>query len=250
MKNVSRTIGLQAALALAVYFGSSIDGAAAAAAFKVGDRVIIGSTQATGVVIAVGQPLTDGGTMIKVHLDSLAPGFPTVGAWYDSATSNVTVTGSGAPPAQSPSGGPIVAHPVARHPQAAPGGSNTAPPGAVPVSADACKQAIRANYPPGGSDQTMTIDFQSFEMSGLRPYEAVYANDLAPPAGRGHTVQAAPVHAKFTVLTHYADPNADDELRTYDANYMCYRSATSGALVVEMTSRKPGGETAQYISKH
>lgn len=62
-------------------------------------------------------------------------------------------------------------------------------------------------------------------------------------------MQAAPIHAKYTVLTHYADPLAPDELRTYDAQYMCYRTATTGELVVEMTSRLPGGETPTYIKK-
>jgi hypothetical protein len=57
------------------------------------------------------------------------------------------------------------------------------------------------------------------------------------------------IHAKFTVLTHYADPKAPDELRTYDAQYMCYRTATTGELIVEMTSRVPGGETPTYIKK-
>ncbi len=64
-------------------------------------------------------------------------------------------------------------------------------------------------------------------------------------------VSAAPIHARYTVLTHYDDPNAPDELRTYDAQYMCYRSgAPGGGWVVEMVSRLPGGETPQYIRKN
>jgi hypothetical protein len=194
-------------------------------------------------VIEVGQQLADGGTMVKVHLDRLGPGFPTVGSWYDSAMSRVTVTGGGAAPAAAPrrAPAPVRAQPVAARP--APFIPN--PPGNTASSA-VCQQLIRANYPPGGADQTITVAFQAFQMSGPRPYVATYANDAN---GVGHTVSASPVHARYTVLTHYADPQADDELRTYDAQFMCYKSAAGGGWVVEMVSRLPGGETAQYIHK-
>ena len=109
-----------------------------------------------------------------------------------------------------------------------------------------CQNLIRANYPPGGADQTITVNFLAFALSAPKAHEAIYANDIQ--GAHGHTVQAWPVHAKFTVLTHYADPYADDQLRTYDAQYMCYRSA-KGGWVVEEISRLPGGETAQYIHK-
>ncbi len=111
-----------------------------------------------------------------------------------------------------------------------------------------CQSLIRANYPPGGADQIITVSFLVFSMGGPKTHNAVYANDLAAPYGRGHDVTAWPVHAKYTVLTHYQDPYADDQLRTYDAQYLCYRSA-KGGWVVEMVSRLPGGESAQYIHK-
>jgi hypothetical protein len=218
--------------------------AALAQSFHAGDHVTIGSTGDTGTVIEVGQQLADGGVMVKVHLDRLGPGFPTVGSWYDSAMSRVTVTGGGAAPAAAPRrapAAPVRAQPVAARP--APFIPN--PPGNTASSA-VCQQLIRANYPPGGADQTITVNFQAFQMSGARPYVATYANDAN---GVGHTVSASPVHARYTVLTHYADPNADDELRTYDAQFMCYKSAAGGGWVVEMVSRVPGGETAQYIHK-
>ncbi len=207
---------------------------------------MVGSTGDAGSVIEVGQQMADGGTMVKVHLDRLGAGFPNVGAWYDSAMSRVTVTGHGAAPAApAPRRGaapaPAPARPVAARP--APAIPN--PPGTT-ASAAVCQQLIRANYPPGGADQTITVTFLSFQMSAQRPYEAVYANDWN---GKGHTVSAAPIHAKYTVLTHYDDPQADDELRTYDAQFMCYKSAAGGGWVVEMVSRLPGGESAQYIHK-
>ena len=219
---------------------------------KVGDHVMVGSINAPGTVIAVGAVQGGtGGTMVEVHLDRVGKAFPKVGSWFDSALSHVTVIGGGG---NGPPAVPAGANADTGAPP--PGAGQTAadqPPRINPdtqtrASAALCKQLIRDNYPPGGADQTITVSFLSFTMGGPRPYEAVYANDLAPPAGRGHTVQASPIHAKFTVLTHYADPQADDELRTYDAQYMCYRLPVGG-WVAEMTSRLPGGEEAQYIHK-
>ncbi|HYM31864.1 MAG TPA: hypothetical protein VEU47_11215 [Candidatus Cybelea sp.] len=241
-------------IALASFVSVTVPGNANAADFQVGDRVMVGSTRSSGTVIEIGQALTDGGTMVKVHLDSMSPAFPNVGVWYDSLVSKVTVVGGGAAPAPAAPAPPQPAPPApqdqkgALPPPAAPPavGSNTAPPGKVPVSAQACMQAIRANYPPAGADQTITVNFQTIQISGPQSYTATYANDNN---GVGHTVQASPVHAKYTVLTHFADPSADDILRTYDANYMCYRTATTGELIVEMTSRVPGGETPTYIKK-
>lgn len=224
-------------------------GSALAADFKVGDRVVVGSTGDHGTIIEVGQKLADGGTMVKVHLDKLGPGFPSVGVWYDSAMSKIAGSGGVAPappvPVQPRQG--VVAPPPAVPPAPGGGVSNSTPPGQVPISGPACQQAIRANYPATGADQTITVDFLSFDMGGQQSYEAVYQN--APFGNAGHTVQAAPIHAKYTVLTHYADLNAPDELRTYDVQYMCYRTPASGELIVEMVSRLPGGETAKYINK-
>ncbi len=112
------------------------------------------------------------------------------------------------------------------------------------VTADQCKALITANYP-SHDDLTVTVSYLAFSPGAPKAYEAVYANDNN---GRGHTVSALPVHAKYTVLQHYADPLADDQLRTYDAQYMCYVSPTGGP-VAEMVSRLPGAETAQYIHK-
>lgn len=231
---------------LATAFAALVPAAALAQqAFAVGQRVVVGSTGDQGTIIEVGQPMADGGTMLKVHLDKLGAAFPTVGAWYDSAMSRVTVTGGGG--GAAPVAAPVrrvAPAPAPRVAQPAPAIPN--PPGTT-ASAALCQQLIRANYPPGGADQTITVSFLSFQMGGQRPYEAVYAND---PGGRGHTVSAAPVHAKYTVLTHFDDPQADDQLRTYDAQFMCYKSGAPGAgWVVEMISRLPGGETAQYIHK-
>lgn len=248
---MSKTIGVVARFgAAAVIAWALCVGCAQAADFKVGDRVLVGSTQDRGTVIEVGQKLADGGTMVKVHLDKLGENFPAAGVWYDSAMSRVTVTGAAAPPPAAPAAPPhnqqgALPAPLPRGGQPL-AGSNTRPAGKVVANTQNCQQAIRANYPPGGADQTMTIKFLNFQIGGQQPYTATYANDQG---GVGHTVQAAPVHAKYTVLTHYADPKADDELRTYDAQFMCYNAVPSGDLVVEMVSRLPGGETPQYIHK-
>jgi hypothetical protein len=231
-----RRLSLIAAVAAAL-----APGLALAQGFKVGDHVLIGSVQQTGVVVAVGQPLADGGTYIFVHLDRWGPEMAASHVAYDSKTSNVTVTASGGgAPAATVRNQPV--------PRSAP------PPPTIDASRQTaaspalCQQLIRANYPPSGADETNMVSFLSFSMGGPHPYEAIYANDLRAPAAHGHVVTAWPVHARFTVLSHYQDPLADDELRTYDAQYQCYRSARGG-WVVEMTARKPGGETAQYIHK-
>jgi hypothetical protein len=218
--------------------------------FNVGDRVTVGSTGDTGTIIAVSQKLADGGYLVKVHLDKLGDGFPNVGATYDTAMSHVTVSGKGAPPPAGPPPGGAAPRPGAGI-GGAPGGAGQPPPQQInpatqtSASPALCQQLIRGNYPPTGADQTISVNFLSFQMGGAQSYEAVYAND---ENGRGHTVTAWPVHAKYTVLTHFDDPQADDQLRTYDAQYMCYKSPVGG-WVVEMTSRLPGGETAQYIHK-
>ena len=221
--------------------------AALAQGFAVGQRVTIGSTGDTGTIIEVGTPLADGGTMIKVHLDRLGPGFPQVGAWYDTAMSRVTVTAAAGPAPKAPAAAPPprVAKPAPAPKPAQPDPAIPDPPGTT-ASAAVCKQLIVANYPPTGADQTITVNFLQFSMGAPRSYVATYANDNN---GIGHTVRATPVHAKYTVLTHFDDPQADDQLRTYDAQFMCYKSAAGGGWVVEMVSRLPGGETAQYIKK-
>lgn len=84
--------------------------------FNVGDHVTIGSTGETGTVIAVGQPMTNSGVSIRVHLDRLGAGFPDVGSWYDSVTSRVTPNDGGQPPAN---GAPPQAAPQLPTPQAA-----------------------------------------------------------------------------------------------------------------------------------
>lgn len=223
--------------------------AASDSPFKVGDRVLIGSVHEQGTVIEVGQSLADGGTMIKVHLDRLSAAFPNVGAWYDTKMSQVSVTGTATPsvtrPAGVPGSGPQQRTGRVTAPPTRPVATLLPPPAGAAPSAAFCQQLIRANYPPGDSDQTISVNFLAFQMGGAQAHEAVYANDNN---GRGHSVTAWPIHSRYTVLTHFADPLADDQLRTYDANYLCYRLPVGG-WVVEMTSRAPGGETAQYIHK-
>lgn len=208
--------------------------------FAVGDRVHIGNAGKEGTVLAVGQRLTDGGTYLKVHVDGAA--YPAeVGLMYDSMVAQVTVVGHG--------GARDAAAVVPASPVAVGAAADSRPPGHVAPSAEACKQAIRANYPAAGDDQAITVTFLAFEISDGGAYTATYAGDLQAPYGRGHVVQAMSVHARYRVLTHYADPNADDLSRTYDAKFKCYDTAATGELIAEMTERLPGGEHATYIPK-
>ena len=213
--------------------------AALAADFQVGDRVHIGLNGKDGTVLAVGQKLMNGGTYIKVHVDGAA--YPTdVGLMYDTAAAQVSVIGHGAP------GGRMATGPARPAPGAVAG--NNQPPGHVPVSVANCQQAIRANYITTGDDQSIRVTFLTFQNRGISAYESVYKGDKMLGA-HGHVMPAMSIHAKYTVLLHFADPLADDQLRTYDANFRCYDTATSGELVAEMTDRLPGGEHATYIKK-
>ena len=223
----------RALLALALAAGPAL-----AQGFQVGDRVHIGLNGKDGTVLLVGGLNGNGGTQLKVHVDGAAYP-PTVGLVYDSMTAQVTVIGHGAAPVAAP--GPMA-------PRMASGDSNPRPPGKAPVTAANCQQAIRADHPPTGADQSISVKFLSFEMSGMAPYEDVYKGDTMLGA-HGHVLQAATIHAKYQVLTHFASPAADDQLRTYDAHFKCFQAVPSGELTAKMTDRLPGGETAQYIHK-
>lgn len=202
--------------------------AALAQGFKVGDHVSVGHGNDTGIVLEVGHATYDGGTRVRVHIERLAPGHPTVGVWYDSASAPVIV-GPRPPPPPTP--------------------AIPAPPDDLP-SAAICQPLIRANYPPGGADRTMIVTFQSFEMIGRPPYiEPYLTTDANYNGGAVIQVAAAPIHTRYTVLTHYADPKTDDELRSYDAQYMCYQPVPGAGWVVKMVSSLPGGDTAQHIHK-
>ena len=212
---------------------------ALAADFAVGDRIHIAQSNKDGTVLAVGEKMMDGGTNIKVHVDGAA--YPAdVGTMYDTAMARITVTGHGG--ATSVAGASAT-----RGNQVAATGNNQRP-GHVPPTAANCQQAIRANYVTTGDDQTINVKFLIFAASGPSAYESVYKGDQMLGA-RGHVMQALTIHAKYQVLLHYADPLADDQLRTYDGNFKCYNTVQTGELIAEMTDRLPGGETAQYIHK-
>ncbi len=109
------------------------------AAFTVGQHVTISQSGQTGTIIQVGQQMGNGGTMLKVHLDSLPAGFPNVGGWYDSTVSQVVVDGGGAAP-------PAALAPAAPPPQAPP----PPPQAAVPPPARIPSPAPAAAPGPGG----------------------------------------------------------------------------------------------------
>jgi hypothetical protein len=223
-------------LALAAFSTTAV-----AADFTVGDRVHIAQAGKDGTVLAVGDKMMDGGANIKVHVDGAA--YPAdVGIMYDTAMARITVIGHGAGNAAR------AAAPRARPPQMGTVVANNRPPGHVPPSVANCQQAIRANYVATGDDQTIQVTFLAFENKGSSAYESVYKNDKILGA-HGHVMRAMSIHAKYQVLTHFADPLADDQLRTYDGNFKCYDTATTGELVAEMTDRLGGGEHATYIKK-
>ena len=220
--------------------------AALAQGFHVGDHVTIGSTGDTGVVIEVGPQLADGGTNVKVHLDRLGPGFPNVGRSCTSATSRVTVTASGTAPTPAAAPGGRVS--TVRNTGPAPAGRDPAipnPPGTT-ASGRVCQQLIRANYPPGGADQTITVNFLSFQMSGQQPMSRrICRRSRRRPHGQ-RRADPRPLHR--------ADPLCGPARRRRAAHLRCAiyvlpRRRRRWLWAVELVLRAPGGETAQYIHK-
>ncbi len=83
-------------LPLIVLAAAGFSGAALAqnAPFSLGDRVTVGSTGESGIVIEIGAAQVTGGTFIKVHLDRFGIGTPT-GIWYDSVLSRLSPDAGG-----------------------------------------------------------------------------------------------------------------------------------------------------------
>lgn len=204
---------------------------ALAQGFQPGDRVHIGLNGKDGTVLSVDGQNGNGGMQLKVHVDGAAYP-PNVGVMYDAYTAQVTLIGHGAPPAPA----------MAMRPATAPGGggmsASTAPPGNVAVSAASCQQAIRANYPTTGADQTRMFNFQAFNATGPAPYESIYKGDKMLGA-RGHGVMAMSIEAQFQVVTRYQDPNADDRIQSVHAHYKCYNMG--GGIVAEKLDEMGSG---------
>jgi len=203
--------------------------------FRPGDRIRIIRTGHDCIVLEVQRRLYNGGYMLKVHEDGAAYP-PTAGVVIDTGVTPVAMIGHGALP--SPGAQPAMA--------SGPVSANNQSPGRVPPSPAACQQAIRARHPAGGADQTINVKFLDFQSSGLGAYVERYNRGNSDA---GHSVRAMTIHARYQVLTHYSNPNADDELRTYDGHFKCYNQTMGGDLTAEMTDRLPGGEHATYIHK-
>jgi len=203
--------------------------------FRPGDRLHIIRSGKDCTVLEVQQRLYNGGYMLKVHEDG-AGYAPNQGVVIDTGVNPVSLISHGALPP------PGAAQPMASGPVNA----NNQAPGRVPPTAANCQQAIRARHVAAGADETINVKFLDFQSGGLGAYVERYN---AGYSDAGHNVQAMSIHARYQVLTHFASPNADDQLRTYDAHFKCYNQTRGGDLTAEMTDRLPGGETATYIHK-
>lgn len=104
---------------------AAVPALAQAQQWQAGQRVQIGLNGQSGTIIEVLIPqMANGGALIKVHLDSMGPAFPTIGVSYDTVTARVTPSGGAAP---APAGNPP--------PAGANGGFTQAPPsGPAPVT--------------------------------------------------------------------------------------------------------------------
>lgn len=203
--------------------------------FRPGDRLHIIRSGKDCTVLEVQQRLYNGGYMLKVHEDG-AGYASNQGVVIDTGVNPVSLISHGALPS------PGAAQPMASGPVNA----NNQAPGRVAPSDASCQQAIRANHPASGADQTINVKFLEFQSSGLGAYVERYQGGSSTG---GHPVKAMSIHARYQVLTHFADPYADDQLRTYDAHFKCYNHFAGGELTAEMTDRLPGGEHAEYIKK-
>jgi hypothetical protein len=119
---------------------ASADPAMAQTQWQVGQRVMVGSTGQQGTVIAIlGPQMMNGGTLIRVHLDSMGSGFPNVGVAYDTVAAQITPMGGAAPAPQAPPPPPAyqpqqqyqAPQPTYPHPPAA-APANEGPPGLGP----------------------------------------------------------------------------------------------------------------------
>ena len=234
MKREPLTMALAIVLAITLLLAPG----ASAQDFKVGDRVQVGSLNEAGTVIDV-NPATH---QIKVHLDRLGPGFPTVGSWFDPKMSQVTPGGGPAPANNQAQGQP-------------PHQANSVGPEPPPTSNEAASEAlfkklIRRNFQVmfQAFDVTVGVTFKNFQMGAPAPHEDIYAGDHPAPYAHGRTVNAYPIRAACDVLVHHAGPNSPDELRHYDTNYLGFK-ANDEWIIKTMLQNNPNCSTPTYINK-
>jgi len=106
------------------------------------------------------------------------------------------------------------------------------------------RAVIRQNYSRAaapGFDGAVTVNFQSFVMSGGRPWREIDAINIAAD-------QTKPVYLAKATLTYCTDYRSAIELRRQSANFTCFTSEATGAADCTMTG---GGrdEPTQRISK-
>lgn len=194
----------QIVLAIALVCAMMDCALAQSAPFGVGDRVTVGSTGESGIVIEIGGPQATGGTFIKVHLDRFGSA-TSVGVWYDSVLSKISAAGGSAQPPASP---PPLAAPVAAPSAGPPPDARPQPvasPGRIVPGVYECYALTSGRLSPrltlnidivddsnyrdaAGGAGTYTYDASSgaiaFSGGGLEGQQAKYAQPSNPPTAR------------------------------------------------------------------
>lgn len=242
---------------------------AASAQYKVGDRVSVNGDN--GTVIRLGPPVYGGGNQIFVHLDKLGTAYPDSGIMVDPVHSpgvkaaTVGATQAAAPIPAGPQWGDGNLAGANRQAQGAVQAAATGQAVSVndrqagtdiqvaqnaPPNEETFKNVLRANIPQPGWGDTITLQFQQFNLSGPMAHVLRYAGHLNQETilgGPGRTVQSWKANVKYIQLTHYVDKNADDQAVTKTGDYWFYKDA-SGHWLAEDENVQLG--TTQYIHKN
>jgi hypothetical protein len=246
-------------------FASSVLLASSAAAqqYNVGDRVKVYDDYGT-VIDVNGPPIYGGGNQIKVHLDKMNSAFPKSGILVDWKNNpGVKKAGAGDPGASAGAAGGAGAGGAAGTAGAgdrgtagagaggtggtagagAGGTKGTAGAGAggtgstagsgdiqvpkdAPANAETFKNVLRARIPQPGWGDTITLEFESFNLSGPMNHTVRFEGHLNQEnilGGPGRTVKAWKANTKFIQRTHYKDVHADDQWFTKSGDYWFYK---------------------------
>lgn len=227
--------------------------------YKVGDR--IEKYGEYGTVVEIGAPIYGGGNFLMVHMDKMTS--PESRMMVDPVHNPSFKLATGAPPAANAggggrgNGGGFAPNPANAMPAANLGaGTNAVPAGQdiqvspnAPPSEETFKNVLRANIPQPGWGDTITLQFQQFNLSGPMNHVVRYAGHLNQETilgGPGRTVQAWQANVKYVQLTHYKDPYADDQAVTKTGMYWFYKDQSGHWLAEDENVQL---SPTQYIHK-
>ncbi|HEY9731466.1 MAG TPA: hypothetical protein V6C89_06110 [Drouetiella sp.] len=271
LTRIHRALAMNLLIALAVASPSL-------AQYAIGDRVEVDGQM--GTVTKFGAPIFGGGNQIFVHLDKFGEAFPNSGIYIDwknkpgvrkvssAADGGVNAGGPANPGANTGAGssndiGSIGGSSTDNKNGGGTGarsGGKSASSGAVaggdivvpkdaPPNAETFKNVLRARIPQPGWGDTITLEFQSFNLSGPMQHAVRYEGHLNQETilgGPGRGVKAWKANTKFIQRTHYKDIHADDQWFTKSGDYWFYKDP-AGYWVSEDENVQLG--PTQYVHK-